>query len=93
MLNDAADPCSNFYDFACGKWSESNSKIAPSFNTLQKHVNQEIQSEFHNSAWSILMLYKHNVRTPCYTNFGFQIQIKFFFYEANYLLCGSKSAG
>jgi hypothetical protein len=45
MLNPAADPCLDFYEFACGKWSEPNAKIAPSFNTLQKHVNLEIQSK------------------------------------------------
>ncbi|XP_059477136.1 endothelin-converting enzyme homolog isoform X2 [Neocloeon triangulifer] len=43
MLNAAADPCEDFYEFACGRWSEQNAKIAPSFNTLQKHVNLEIQ--------------------------------------------------
>jgi hypothetical protein len=58
MLNAAADPCSNFYDFACGKWSESNSKIAPSFNTLQKHVNLEIQSEFRVSVHSSTCFYQ-----------------------------------
>jgi hypothetical protein len=56
-MNLRTDPCRDFYKFACGGWSSGSDgrrqnmssgfgqKPELSFNTLQKHVDQQIQRE------------------------------------------------